>query len=143
MKQPKDRIVSDTDVVNKVAGRCSFTKTEITEVYNHIVKVLVESIEDGMDIKIRDLGRLEIRYMAPRKAVDLVHKRKIEVCAKNKAVFVPVSRLKDILEYGLKLPGKDYSSRLSIPTARRKMVTRLQKWLTKREEQDKKKQQGE
>ena len=133
MPKNSDRIMNDAEILKRIYEKNSLTKKEAKEIWESIVNILIDAIKSGKDIKIKGFGKIVIKYVPSRSAINVVKKKKIKICAKNKAVFTPCQYLKDLLSYKIELEGKDYSTRYEIPEARGKVIKHLKKWLEEKE----------
>ena len=85
--------------IEKAAKQSALTKKELTDAYQALSKVLIESLCDGESVQISGLGTFSVRCKEEHTARNPKTGELLSVPPSRKVVFLPGKTLKEKINY--------------------------------------------
>lgn len=89
-------IVNRKEIAKRINLRSGYQISQIEEVIKELEDVIVEALENGDDVKLGKLFKLQLQEVPQKKAWDGLNKKYFDRDAKRVPKFKPLKRLEDI-----------------------------------------------
>jgi len=83
--------------LNKLLSKTKFNKSISKEIYEKVFEIIKQSLEEKKYFEIEDFGVFKVEFRPMQTIIDYNRKLELLLPPKDKIVFYPSERLKDIL----------------------------------------------
>jgi nucleoid DNA-binding protein len=83
--------------LNKLLSKTKFNKSISKEIYEKVFEIIKQSLEEKKYFEIEDFGVFKVEFRPMQTIIDYNRKLELLLPPKDKIVFHPSERLKDIL----------------------------------------------
>jgi len=93
----KEEAMTKADIVDTVAGATGLTRSEVSAVFDGVLKVIASELADGGSIELRRFGTFKPVKRAARQALNPRTGEPVRVAARVVPVFKPSPQLKALV----------------------------------------------